>query len=320
MTADSPTARTQFLELAHVILDRLISPRLPEWWLDVCEMTAELEVRRMCLRLPAWLPDFDSWLDFAFEAAAKEVRIALDRSWKPGRELSPACFSISHVGSQLNGTTVRFAFCDPYRSMDFVRYNTNCRGFGVTTRLLPADESGTNNEQKNIFDDIRRDAIFCLEAWIRYVKSDEITFHIQDAFGTDHLKVKREPPLDPREPVPRDPQNAIPPVAGGIESTSAGSVPDVPQVFENLPKAAVGTKRRQVTREDVEEYVNSIFESGDMEEVERLLTATADDLAFRIGCDRKTVFASSWWRNDHKDQRERFFLTGIVPRPRKTNI
>ncbi len=74
------------------------------------------------------------------------------------------------------------------------------------------------------------------------------------------------------------------------------------------PKQNSRSKRRgkRVTREDIETLVAAIFKSGDSRQMEFLLTASGKELANRIGCNVKTLYLTSWWKNDRKPQRERY--------------
>ncbi len=163
---------------------------------------------------------------------------------------------LADFAKPLNEKKVRFAFLDPYESMDFVGYDLKTWfGFGVTTRLLPAVENGTNDERKIIFDDIRRDAICCIKAWIRYAETEKYPFDVQEdeqTGGTPEFQTTEDGDLNtialPQERNPsEETRNEDPCVAGSIESTAVGNVPHPPPVYENLPKLflrrVIGTMR-----------------------------------------------------------------------------
>lgn len=160
-----------FLGIARLIRERLEKPRLTAWWLDVVDLTHSLEDSRRELLLPHWLEDFDDNLDECGTAkVSQQFRAALDPLWKPGKRFDPDCFRISHF---LGG--MKFAFCDPYQSMTFAGYETNFLGYGRKTLETEPIVVRPFEKSKAHFDDIRLDAIYCIEAWIRYVESQSET-------------------------------------------------------------------------------------------------------------------------------------------------
>lgn len=199
MNERKPTmkSRQRFLELANVILGRLKEPRLQSWWNDLFSLLSDLEDCRRELCLPHWLSEWNADRDALQNAehydSAIDVRPLLDRWWKPGKDCHPDCFSISMQGTNGTADSVKFAFCDPYRSMDAWgdSYAGRCDSFAgcpefvVVIRSLQVAEAEVD-EGKPVFDDIRRDAIFILKAWIRYVEARPIP---QMNLGADGMPV-----------------------------------------------------------------------------------------------------------------------------------
>jgi|GEM_PF-4279265 len=192
----TPKAKSEFLELAHVLLDRLKEPRIQGWWNDLLGLTAQLEDCRRELCLPHWLPewnaDCDAWKNAKHYDAAFDVRPLLDPWWKPGKACHPDCFNIWMQGENGTAESVKFAFCDPYRSMDAWgdsyagRSDTfaGCIEFCVVTVSLQVAEAELD-DGKPVFDYIRRDFICIMKSWIRYVESRPEASHGTSADETD---------------------------------------------------------------------------------------------------------------------------------------
>ncbi len=180
----SSPGKNHFLNLAHVIRQRLEKPRLNAWWLDICDLTAELESQRRELMLPHWLESFDDSIDSMMTTdEANQVRSNLVRFWKPGEKFDPDCFRIFMFGDD----RIRFAFCDPFRSMSFVGYETNFFGFAEKTGAIDSFHARPFDQSESPFDNVRLDAIFCIDAWIRYVE----TGHDECASDEEFVEVLR---------------------------------------------------------------------------------------------------------------------------------
>jgi len=178
----TPKAKSEFLELARVILDRLKEPRIQGWWQDLFGLTSDLEDCRRELSLPHWLPEWNAEYDARQNAkhydAALDLRPLLDPRWKPGNDCHPDCFNFWMQGQNGTAESVKFAFCDPYRSMDAWgdSYDGRCDSFAVCAEFCVVTVSlqvaeAEIAEGKPVFDAIRRDAIFILKQWIRYVEA-----------------------------------------------------------------------------------------------------------------------------------------------------
>ncbi|MEZ6125390.1 MAG: hypothetical protein R3C49_19765 [Planctomycetaceae bacterium] len=101
-----------------------------------------------------------------------------------------------------------------------------------------------------------------------------------------------------------------------LSETNDSNSPSRPKASSRTEPTTV--RRKNKTKGDVDDWVDTVINSGNQEELEFLLTSNAENLAQRIGCNRKTVMNSRWWREDRKEQRQRYFAETTVVRPKKS--
>jgi hypothetical protein len=154
--------------------------------------------------------------------------------------------------SEWNGSVaeLRFSFCDPYRSFALGRDYSGCPEFFTVTRQFSAADTESEIGHP-LFDDLRKDALFILKAWIRYVDSRTAPTEMLTRFdvlreswsslaifiesllelGSNGFDIECFRRFDRAFGVERNPRDELAYAAAWLEVSSRPQMPESPSMF-----------------------------------------------------------------------------------------